>query len=281
MRADLHMHSQWSDGELTPAQLLARAEAAELDCMAITDHDSLRGSEALLRLHPSIRTAWAAELSLADRYGLHLLIYGLRPAPALVQRLEALAQQRERRLQQMLDRLAAMDIFLAPEEVRKDSHGTLGRPHLAKALLKAGYVSTIQEAYDRLIGENGPAYVEGEKLTMAEALCLAQEAGWVPVLAHPRHLHLADEMLESLLDAWQRQGLQGMEVYHPSARLSGYETLERMARRRGLLVTGGSDFHREGEGGMGAVGCTARAWHSAEKDVEALWTAMEQGAEQS
>ncbi len=216
---------------------------------------------------------------MADRYGLHLLIYGMTPAAHLTRRVEELAEKREQRLEQMLARLDAMGMHLTPGQVKEDSHGTVGRPHLAKALLEAGYVSTIQEAYDRLIGENGPAYVEGEKLTMAEALRLVHEAGWVSVLAHPRNLHLTDEILETMLDVWQMQGLRGMEVYHPSARLSGYETLERMARRRGLLVTGGSDFHRDSDRGHGAIGCTAKAWHSADADLQALWHAAEQGTE--
>ena len=279
MKADLHIHSWWSDGGLSPAQLVERARSLGVTHMAITDHDSLRGSEELPALCPDIRTLRAAELSMADRYGLHLLIYGLTPARTLTRRVEELAEKRERRLEQMLARLETMGMRLTAGQVKEDSHGTVGRPHLAKALLDAGYVSSLQEAYDRLIGENGPAYVEGEKLTMAEALKLVNEAGWVPVLAHPRNLHLADEVLEAMLDVWQMQGLRGIEVYHPSARLSGYETLERMARRRGLLVTGGSDFHRDNDRGHGTIGCTARAWHSAKEDIQALWRAVEQGIE--
>ena len=277
MKADLHIHSWWSDGEFSPARLLERARALGVTHMAITDHDSLRGSDELLALQPDIRTLRAAELSMADRYGLHLLLYGVTQARVLTRRVEELAEKRKRRLEQMLDRLETMGMHLTADRVMEDSHGTVGRPHLAKALLDAGYVSTLQEAYDRLIGENGPAYVEGDKLTMAEALKLANEAGWVPVLAHPRNLHLTDEVLEAMLDVWQAQGLRGMEVYHPSARLTGYETLERMARRRGLLVTGGSDFHRDNDRGHGTIGCTARAWHSAVEDIQALWQAVEQG----
>lgn len=280
MRADLHIHSRLSDGELSPAQLLERARDAGLTHMAITDHDSLKGSEELLDMAPAdICTMRAAELSMADRYGLHLLIYGMTPAKRLTRRVEELARKREQRLEQMLAHLDALGMPLTVQAVKQDSRGTLGRPHLARALLEAGYVSSIQEAYDRLIGENGPAYVDGEKLTMAEALGLVREAGWVAVLAHPRNLHLTDEILESMLDVWQQQGLRGMEVYHPSARLSGYETLERMARRRGLLVTGGSDFHRDNDRGHGAIGCTAKAWHSADADLQALWQAAEQGTE--
>jgi predicted metal-dependent phosphoesterase TrpH len=277
MKADLHVHSSWSDGELSPAQLMKRGLRAGLTHMVITDHDSFRGSEALLALNSPLHTLRAAELSMEDRYGLHLLIYGKNPADNLTRRVRELAEKREKRMQQMLDRLGEMDIHLSLEQVRQGSHGTVGRPHLAKALVEAGHVATPQEAFERYIGQNGPAYVSGEKLCMAEALRMANEDGWVPVLAHPRDLHLPDEILETMLDVWQAQGLRGVEVYHPSARAGGFDILERMARRRGLLVTGGSDFHRDNDSGHGAIGSTARAWHGMNTDIQALWAAVEHG----
>ena len=151
--------------------------------------------------------------------------------------------------------------------------GTVGRMHIARAMVTAGYVATIQEAFDRYLGEGCPAYVPGERLSMEEALPLMRRSGFVPVLAHPTLLGMHDMALRPLLCTWQRQGLMGVEVYHPSRTGRGFGALARMARRMGLLVTGGSDFHQEGDS-HGLPGCTADSWIAADRDVQALLDAM-------
>lgn len=276
MRADLHLHTCRSDGALTPEETAACALEAGLDVIAVTDHDTLLGSDALRAADPGIRVLPGVELSLSDIEGLHLLLYGTKKAPALRERLEDLANKREARARRMLDRLAALGMPLDWDGVRGTAGGSVGRPHIVRELLRAGYVRSAQEAYDRWLGNGKPAYEPGERLRMAEALDLAAQCGWVPVLAHPRELGRSDRTLRILVQAWRLQGLRGLEVYHPSAVSKGFAPLEHMARELGLLVTGGSDFHapadKRSHSGIGAM---SDVWRQAERDIDELTQAME------
>ncbi len=275
MKADLHLHTNWSDGALSPAETAARAAEAGLDLIAVTDHDTLRGSDELTAADTSPRVLPGVELSLRDMDGLHLLLYGLRDAPCLRERLDALARKRELRARLMLDRLAGLGMPIPWEAVQSSVRGSVGRKHIARALLRAGYAKSEQETFDRWLGNGKPAYVAGERMSMAEALGLAAECGWIPVLAHPRELGHSDRTLRSLVQSWRERGLRGIEVYHPSAKAKGFAPLDHMAREMGLLVTGGSDFHAPGERKLHCeIGATCGSWQSAEEDIAALMSAM-------
>lgn len=269
MKADLHVHTTFSDGTLTPQQLLRAAAERGLEVLAITDHDTLAGVDELAGASGSVRMIPGVELSLNNMRGLHLLGYGagVRAAP-LRARLAELAQARKERARQMLQRLRSLGYPLEDELI--EQQGTVGRAHLARAMVAHGWVGTTAEAFDRFLAEGAPAYVPGERLSMAEALTLLRTCGVAPVLAHPALLPVDELALPPLLRAWQTQGLAGVEVYHPAQAGRGFARLERMVRRMGLLVTGGSDFHTERGDRHGQLGAMHASWGTAAQDVQAL-----------
>lgn len=273
MKPDFHMHSTFSDGVFTPSRLVEHAVSMGIDCMAITDHDTFAGVDSLTSARLPVLPG--VELSLRDMRGLHLLGYGTSRAEKLRNMVDELARSRVNRARLMLDKLADMGMPLEWDQLAAGCSGSVGRAHIARALVAAGYAATLAEVFDRYLGEDCPAYVAGERLSMAEALPLMRESGFVPVLAHPALLEKDDVTLRILLEHWQGLGLMGVEVYHPSMAGKGFGSLDRMARSMGLLVTGGSDFHRPDDGRHGEPGCTARWWINAEKDAAALWAAAD------
>lgn len=276
-RPDLHTHSTFSDGVLSPSLLVEKAVSMGVTVMAVTDHDTFEGCDSLRDAALPIPVIPGVELSLRDMPGLHLLGYGLTSAPVLRGRVAELARMRVGRAEAMVRRLRDMGIALDWERMTAACRGTVGRAHVARALVAEGYSATMQEAFDRYLGEGKPAYVPGERMSMTEALPLLRGEGFVPVLAHPALLNKDDMTLRQLLEAWADRGLMGVEVYHPS--LMGREAaLERMARSMGLLVTGGSDYHQDGDS-HGQMGATAEDWQRAEEDMTALWNALRTGEE--
>lgn len=272
-RPDLHMHSTFSDGVLTPKLLVEKAASMGVTVMAVTDHDTFGGVEALGRDTP-IPVIPGVELSLRDMPGLHLLGYGKAPQGELRQRVQQLAEQRLLRAKQMVANLTAMGFPLNWEKLTDGCSGTLGRMHIARAMVRQGYAKSVQEVFERYLSEGRPAYVPGERLSMAEALPLMHRSGFVPVLAHPALLKKDEPALRILIAHWKGMGLMGVEVYHPSlaGRTAG---LEHMVRRMGLLVTGGSDYHQDGDS-HGLPGTICKDWQQPEEDVRQLLAAMEE-----
>jgi len=246
---ELHCHTTYSDGTLTPAELVQAAAAAGVKALAITDHDTLAGWEEAIAaarqyslensLENSLEIVPGVELSTVwgDR-SLHLL--GFYPNPdRLAPILQAHIAGRRRRAQQMLDKLAALG---CPVELPELGAGMApGRPHIAQALVNAGYVQTAQEAFERFLGDDGPAYVQYEKFLATDGVRLLRECGAVPVWAHPYLFRGGplEDTLAALLDA----GLMGLEVYHPSHTPNQIEQLAALCDRHSLLKTGGSDYH--------------------------------------
>ena len=164
------------------------------------------------------------------------------------------------------------DVYaLTAGEIAREAGASIGRPHLARAMVKLGYVSSVDEAFDKYIGRGRPAYVPRKNMTATQAVSLLRERGAVPVLAHPALLKWPMERFLPMLDAWQDVGLMGLEVYHP-ANSENYSFWDRLARQRRLLVTGGSDFH-DCTSSHGQIGETASAWRSALEDGWALFEA--------
>lgn len=268
------MHTTSSDGLLSPGELVRLAASRGVTLMAITDHDTLGGAQSLQGVETEIPVLTGAELSLRDMPRLHLLGYTQGDAAGMGRVLDDLAQKRLTRAREMIRRLHALGLPMDYEALCERCGGTVGRMHIAREMLRLGYIRTIQEAFQRYIGDDGPAYVAGDRLSMREALAEMHRHGFVPVLAHPAELGLEDTTLRMLLESWQKQGLMGVEVYHPSQAGKGYGSLEAMVRRMGFLVTGGSDFHAERDGKHGEPGCTALHWNRAAQDVNALMQAM-------
>ena len=274
-RADLHLHSNHSDGVLTPEQLAEEAQRAGLTLMAITDHDTFAGSDALREKGAPLPLLAGVELSLRDMEGLHLLAYGTAEGTALRRRVRELAAARDSRGRRIVEKLEGLGFPLDWQDVARRAKGTVGRPHIARAMVHAGYAASMQEAFERFLGHDAPAYIPSSRMDMDEALRLIREAGFVPVLAHPYELKLPEEQLFPLIARWREKGLAGVEVYHPSARRFGFAGLRSMAKRLELLVTGGSDFHQEHDK-HGSIGCMSGSWTEAETDIARLQAALAQ-----
>jgi len=238
---ELHCHTTYSDGTLTPGELVAAAAASGVRALAITDHDTMSGwDEAFVAAGLyNIEIVPGLELSTVhnDR-SLHIL--GFYPdANKLRVPLNDRIEGRFRRSQEMVDKLAALGY---PIELPKTSPGMApGRPHIASALVKAGHAKSAREAFDRWLGEHGPAYVCYEKFSIAEGINLLRSCGAVPVWAHPYLFRggVVEEVLKELVDA----GLMGVEVYHPSHSSSQIQKMKDLCIHYGLFATGGSDYH--------------------------------------
>ena len=267
------MHSTFSDGALTPSQLVEQAVSRGLDLIALTDHDEVAGAASLAKAELPLRVIPGVELSIRGIKGLHLLGYGAEIPVSLTAALDRLREARIARAGIMLDKLDALGCPLDRQKLFASCRGSVGRTHIARAMAEAGFVRDVSEAFSRYLEEGGPAWAEGERLDMAGALALLRSSGFVPVLAHPALLEKGDMTLRALLEAWRGQGLMGVEVYHPSRAGQGFGALDRLARRMGLLVTGGSDFHTPGDW-HGDIGCMAGFWPDAQRDAEALLRAV-------
>lgn len=267
------MHSTFSDGVLAPALLVEKAVSLGVNVLAMTDHDTFDGVDSLRGKMLAAELITGVELSLRDMHGLHLLGYGMTEAAELRSTVRQLAEKRAHRVEEMVSRLQDMGVRLDWDSMTRGYSGTLGRAHVARAMVAQGYVQSMKEAFDRYIGEGRPAYVEGERLSMAEALPLMRSNGFVPVLAHPAQLNKDETTLRILLQHWQHQGLMGLEAYHP-CQAGNTARYDRLARSMGLLVTGGSDYHKDGDS-HGMPGCMAAAWQQAEQDVQRLKEAIQ------
>ena len=243
MRADLHLHTNASDGQYSPAELVELAR--KFDIIAITDHDTTEGvapAQQAARQQGAPAVIPGIELSAEDADGdVHMLGYYVDIENTEFQAtLTRFRDNRYRRGQLMLEKLAAMGMPLQWERVEAIAKGgAIGRPHIARAMLEAGYVESVKDAFNRFISNDGPAYVARTRLSPEEAVALIHSAGGVAVLAHPGLLNDYRAMLLRLIAV----GLDGVEVNHPSNSETARLDLRGIATSANLIMTGGSDFH--------------------------------------
>lgn len=246
---DLHTHSTASDGLYSPTDLLQQAQQVGLKVLALTDHDSTEGipeaSEAAQRL--GIDFIPGIEInSDVDRGEIHVLGYYLEyQRPEFQATLKVLRDARVRRGQRMVELLNEQGVNVSWERVRELAQGAVGRPHVAKALMEAGYVQSIPEAFDKYIGKGCPAYVPRYKLTPEEAVRLINSANGLAVLAHPIGLPGLDQ-LQQWLPGLQKAGLVGLETYYGPYTHKDEQALLSLSKRYNLIPTGGTDFHGPG-----------------------------------
>lgn len=243
---DLHSHSTASDGQHGPAEVAALAAAAGVAVWSLTDHDSLAGLAAAAEAAPAqgLRFVPGVELSVhLDRREVHVLGHFVDPTSKVLRSFEdLLAEKRRQRMGEIVHKLAGVGVALTPDEIERFSGGkTLGRPHVARALVARGLVLTVKEAFDRYLGEGRPAYVGRHRLTAREAIELIRGAGGAATLAHPGVNRIERGDVERL-KAW---GLAGLETYHPEHNPSVEAKYARIARELDLVPTAGSDFHGE------------------------------------
>lgn len=246
MPCDLHVHTSASDGTENPAEVVEKAGKAGLTALAVTDHDTIRGVAPALEAgrEIGITVLPGVELAAEEEDGeVHLLGYLFDPHhPLLREELARLEKARLARVERMVEKIRALGIPLALERVLAlAGEGTVGRPHVARALVEIGAVGSVAEAFARYLERHGPAYVPRLKMAPEEAVLLIRRAGGVAVLAHPG-LSRCEELIPRLVSA----GLQGLEVYHPEHTPQMVEHYRGLCRRYGLLATGGSDYHGAG-----------------------------------
>ncbi|MBU2552525.1 MAG: PHP domain-containing protein [Proteobacteria bacterium] len=254
-RIDLHAHTTASDGTLTPSELVDLARREGLKAVAVTDHDTLDGlSEALARAREiGLELVPGVEISAEFKPGtMHILGYYLEPdASELAARLAELQEARRTRNPKIISRLAELGIEISMAEVENlAGGGQVGRPHMAKALVGKGYVSSIDEAFNRYLAKGGPAYVEKFRLSPTQAVRMIREAGGTPVLAHPFTLRLDESGLKDTARQLEEAGLEGIEVYYPEHTPQMTRDYLALARAFNLIPTGGSDFHGENKAGV-------------------------------
>ncbi|MFS8639481.1 MAG: PHP domain-containing protein [Symbiobacteriaceae bacterium] len=259
--ADLHTHTTASDGTVTPEERVRMAREAGLAAVGVTDHDTLDGlpaarraaAEAGLELVPGVELSAEVEVG-GRRVDVHVLGYWVDEGDApLMELLAERRRARERRLARILARLeSGCGIVLDEARVRAIAgRGAVGRPHVARALVEQGVVSTVAEAFERFLAPGRPGYVPREPLPPARAFAAIREAGGVPVLAHPG---LMPSAAWQLLPAWKDQGLLGIEVRHSQHTEAQVETFLRWAEDLGLVPTGGSDCHGPSPGQPALIG---------------------------
>ncbi|MFD0416198.1 MULTISPECIES: PHP domain-containing protein [Streptomyces] len=251
MRIDLHTHSTASDGTDTPAELVRNAAAAGLDVVALTDHDSTRGhAEAIAALPPGLTLVTGAELSCRlDGVGMHMLAYLFDPEePDLARERELVRDDRVPRAKAMVGKLQELGVPVTWEQVaRIAGDGSVGRPHVAEALVELGVVPDVSAAFTPdWLADGGRAYAEKHELDPFDAIRLVKAAGGVTVFAHPAAAQRGKVVPESAIAELAAAGLDGIEVDHPEQLAYAPESgprLRGLAADLGLLVTGSSDYH--------------------------------------
>jgi 3',5'-nucleoside bisphosphate phosphatase len=242
--ADLHTHTYHSDGTRAPREVVDVALAHGIEILAISDHDNLAAYYEVKPYADSrgVTLIPAVELSCGyEGVDVHILAYAFDAHDERVaERLSSFRETRHRRGYAMVDRLRALGCDISADRVDElAAGGALGRPHVARALVEAGYVSSVSEAFDKYLGSGKPAYVEKERFRIAEAVSLIRAAGGVTSVAHPTLYPDHERLIPQLLDS----GIDAVEVLHPDVDALNRERYSNLVRFRGKFATGGSDDH--------------------------------------
>jgi predicted metal-dependent phosphoesterase TrpH len=261
--ADLHLHTHFSDGTYSPEELLAQAQRHQLGAIALTDHDTVEGCE------PTGRACAAAGIEFingteltAEQDGneIHILGYGIDIRNSrLLAEIGKFQTVRQNRVREMVARLNQLNVPLQSEAVfRLANCRAPGRPHVARALVQAGFCEDLDEAFERFLKKNRPAWVPKFKMSAAQAIELIHQSGGLAVMAHPG-LNRTDEVIPSMADA----GLDGLECFHTKHSASTTEHYLQLADEFDLLVTGGSDCHGHSKG-KPVIGTVKLPWEHVE-----------------
>jgi len=242
--ADLHTHTYHSDGTRAPREVIDVARAHGITIVCISDHDNLAAFFEIKTYADSVGVLLipGTELSCAvDGVDVHIMAYAFDPFDErIAKRLASFRETRHARGYRMVDRLRSLGYDIQRDRVDElAGGGAMGRPHIARALVEKGYVSSVSEAFDRLLGPGKPAFLDKERFRIDEAVTLIHAAGGVTSIAHPSHYPDAPALVARLFDA----GIDAVEVFHPDVSAADRETFSNIARFRNKFLTGGSDDH--------------------------------------
>lgn len=245
---DLHAHSTASDGTLSPAELIALARRSGLQAVALTDHDTTAGLPAAMAAgkKEGIEVIPGCELSVESPTGfMHILgLFIPEEHPNLQAGFDWLNERRASRNSRIADKLQSIGVDVTYQRILEIAgDGTVGRPHIARAIIEAGSAATVQEAFDRYLGENGRAYLPKDKFSPEKALKALKNEGATTILAHPYTIELEGDALKSRLLELKDMGLDGIEAIYTEHTRTQTETYLALAEELDLAVTGGSDFH--------------------------------------
>jgi predicted metal-dependent phosphoesterase TrpH len=244
---DLHTHTTYSDGSLTPSELVLAAKEKGLSALAVTDHDTIQGiPEAILAAEQiGMDLIPGVEISVDFNPEMHILgFFSKLTYKNISESINQLKLNREERNPKIAAKLNELGMEISMKEVAAEAGGSIiARPHFAAVLVKKGYVSSIKDAFNRYLASGRPAYFKKDKLTPAEGIQSILKAGGVPVLAHPVHLGFGNTQLNRLLGELSAAGLMGIEAYYVDNSKADTGFLLRMAIKYNLLATGGSDYH--------------------------------------
>ncbi len=257
MRAvDLHVHSNQSDGSMSPAELVGYAASKQLRAFALTDHDTVSGLAEAKRAaasFPELEVIPGIELSTEyEKRDIHIVgLYLNDRSPAFLAKLRAFQDSRVTRNEKMCRNLREAGIDITFQKLQAAfPESVITRAHYARYLLSAGYVQSLPEAFDRYIGDHTRYFVPREKVTPVQAVQLILQADGIPVLAHPTLYHMSDARLETLLALLKDAGLIGMECIYSTFTAAQERDMKRLADRFGLAYSGGSDFHGKAKPGL-------------------------------
>lgn len=261
VKIDLHIHSTASDGTLSPLEILNLAQSLNLGAISITDHDTIDGTKEALTIGipPSLKFLTGVEISaysppsFSFPGSFHVLGYAINVDDSVLnQVLVTLQEARKNRNPRIIELLNRMGIELSLSEIRKEiGECQLGRPHIAKQMIKKGFVQSISEAFDKYLAKGKPAYVDKYRVDCDRAIEVILNAGGIPVLAHPVLLKIKnDDVLEKLITSLKEMGLKGIEAYYPEHTPDLIARYTEIANRHGLLITGGTDFHGSNKPGI-------------------------------
>ncbi|HAE21936.1 MAG TPA: PHP domain-containing protein [Spirochaetaceae bacterium] len=245
---DLHTHSTASDGVFSPSALVEKAAAEGLSALALTDHDSLDGLDEAAEAAKSLglRFVPGIEIEIAFAPGeFHLL--GLdfgRIQQELVDAAKELALSRDERNRSVFDKLGELGLDLDYDAFKREQGtGMIGRPHIADYLVRKGIVKTKQDAFDRYLAKGRPFFVQKACLQLERAVALIKDSGGLAIVAHPLSLFVSWTRMRVLMGEWKELGLDGIEAWHPTARVVDCERLEALGREFGFRISAGSDYH--------------------------------------
>lgn len=247
---DLHVHTTASDGQYTPTQIINKALEKKLKAIAITDHDTVSGIEEakLAAKDKDIILVPGIELNINGSPGeFHLLGLGLKDISSSMKNvLDNVIANRNARNENIIQKMSSDGVDINIEEIYSEFPNTIiGRPHFAAMLVKKGIVKTRQQAFDQYLARGKKWYCDRIGTNLDEAIIAITDSGGIPVLAHPMSLYLSWGKMPEMFQTFFEQGIQGMEAFHPGARVTECLRLEELGRKLGFFITAGSDFHGE------------------------------------
>ncbi len=252
---DLHVHSNKSDGSLTPSDLVYEAKKKGLTAFALTDHDTVAGIDEAMEVAKGSGVTVIPGIELSTEYeGKDIHIVGLyidKEEPAFCNQIQEFVDSRILRNQKMCQKLTEAGLPLTYEELTDEfPNAVITRAHYAQILLKKGYIKSLKEAFERYIGDRGPCFIPREKITPEDGVKLILSAKGIPVLAHPLQYGMGEVRLQKLIDRLKDAGLQAIEAVYCTYSPAEEVQMRALAKKNGLLISGGSDFHGNAKPGL-------------------------------